>query len=77
MRWRWSDRSGRRVRVEFPGFPYLGIWSATGGAPFVCIEPWFGVAPTHGAGRDLSLKEGIRSLEPGRTFDCRYRIAVD
>ncbi|MCG3715796.1 aldose 1-epimerase family protein, partial [Aliarcobacter butzleri] len=33
-----------RVKVKFDNFPYLGIWSKPNDAPFVCIEPWFGVA---------------------------------
>ena len=38
-----AKNSPRRLTVEFAGFPELGIWSKPG-APFVCIEPWFGTA---------------------------------
>ncbi|HUV08543.1 MAG TPA: aldose 1-epimerase family protein [Spirochaetia bacterium] len=72
-----SDRSDRQVRFEFPGFPYLGIWSAKGEAPFVCIEPWFGIASARGGKKDLREKEGMNALDPGGTFECGYRIAVE
>jgi galactose mutarotase-like enzyme len=31
------------ISVEFKGFPYLGIWTKPN-APFLCIEPWCGLA---------------------------------
>jgi len=71
------SRSKRQVRVDFAGFPYLVIWSAKGNAPFVCIEPWYGVPSTRGKKRDLSKKEGIISLEAGRIFQCQYSIIVE
>lgn len=33
---------GRRVRVDFGGAPFLGLW-ARPNAPYICIEPWYGV----------------------------------
>ena len=40
------SRSGRKsIAVEAKDFPYWGIWTPEkGGAPFLCIEPWFGHA---------------------------------
>ena len=37
-----GTKSGHGVRVEFPGFPYIGVWSAAHDAPFVALEPWLG-----------------------------------
>ena len=31
------------LSVQFEGFPYLGIWTKPN-APFLCIEPWCGLA---------------------------------
>ena len=39
-----SRKSDRCVHVDFDGFPFLGLWSKSEGAPFVCIEPWVGHA---------------------------------
>ena len=62
--------------MEFEGFPYFGIWSAPNDAPFVCLEPWYGLDSTHGDSYDLRQKEGIMPLNPGEVFKCKYRIIV-
>jgi galactose mutarotase-like enzyme len=87
-----SKKSGRFVRVSFAGFPYLGIWSASRklqgaigasaagseifDAPFVCIEPWYGIAPIEGSSQALAEKEGCLDLAPGAVFDAAYEIEV-
>lgn len=72
-----SRRNDRVVRFDFAGFPYLGIWSAKNDAPFVCIEPWYGVDSTLGDPYDLTRKEGLLTLEPGGSFRCEYAIAIE
>mgnify|MGYP000638754215 FL=1 len=32
------------LTMDFTGFPYMGLWTKATGAPFVCIEPWYGHA---------------------------------
>lgn len=71
-----SDKSKQIIRMEFEGFPYFGIWSAPNDAPFVCLEPWYGVDSIHGDSYDLRQKEGIMPLNPGEVFKCEYRIIV-
>lgn len=71
-----SPKGARSVEVSFPGFPYLGIWSASVGADFVCIEPWFGVDSTEGDPPEIEAKQGIERLEPGNVFRCKYTITV-
>ncbi len=68
-----SNVSGRFVQVSIAGFPYLGIW-AKPGAPFVCIEPWQGLADYVDSNGDLFAKKGMLTLSPGNTFDCSYEI---
>ena len=72
-----SRRHPNAVRVDFPGFPCLGIWSKPA-APFVCIEPWFGHAdPTGRApGSPIETKPGIVTLQPGLSFQCEWRATV-
>lgn len=72
-----SNKSNKAVTVEFPGFPYLGIWSKPQGAPFVCIEPWYGIADTKGGKGDFTQKEGIQSLQPLEEFKCQYNIILE
>jgi galactose mutarotase-like enzyme len=71
-----SNVSSRFVRVDFKGFPYLGIWSSKGDAPFVCIEPWYGVMPLEGSTQDLKAKEGVITLAAGKEFHAVYTITV-
>lgn len=70
-----SHKSPRRLTVEFPGFPQLGIW-AKPGAPFVCIEPWFGYADPEQPYGDIMNKPGILQLETGKTFTCTHRVSI-
>ena len=71
-----SRRSPRQVQMQFAGFPYLGLWTKGPGAPFVCIEPWQGIAGSVGASTELRDKEGILTLAPGATFRAAYTISV-
>jgi galactose mutarotase-like enzyme len=71
-----SVSSGRGVRVEFPGWPYLGIWSKPGNALFVCIEPWFGLADSNESTGELTKKEAIISLLPKSQFTCEHWVVV-
>jgi galactose mutarotase-like enzyme len=66
----------RRMIVGIDGFPHLGIW-ARPGAPFVCIEPWFGTDEPEGFGGELRDRRGAVVLAPGATFGCSSRISVD
>jgi galactose mutarotase-like enzyme len=67
-----SDKSRRAVKVDFAGWPDLGIWSK--GTGFVCIEPWFGHDSPADFNGTLEKKPGIISLDPGRTFAADYSI---
>ncbi|MBJ6143311.1 aldose 1-epimerase family protein [Hymenobacter sp. BT559] len=71
-----SNKFSNFVRMQFDGFPYLGLWTKGPGANFVCIEPWQGVASPVGPPQELRDKEGIMTLAPSQMFDCRYTIEV-
>ena len=64
------------IKVEFENFPYLGIWSKPSGAPFLCIEPWFGVADLENCTSKIEEKRGILALEKEEIFYCFYSIEV-
>lgn len=51
-----------KLKVSFPDFPYLGIWTKKN-APFICIEPWLGLADSHQVSGKIEEKEGILALE--------------
>ncbi len=70
-----SRKSDKSVSVIFEGFPYLGVWSKAA-APFVCIEPWYGVADLADEERAFEKKEGIQKLAAHETFRAAYRIEI-
>lgn len=71
-----SHKSSRSVIVELDNFPFVGIWSKPEGAPFICIEPWYGVADDEKSSGKIENKKGINKLVPGDSFCCSYAIAV-
>lgn len=71
-----SVKNEKFVKVNFDNFPYLGIWSKPSGAPFLCIEPWFGVADDKNSNQKLEEKKGINSLKKDEEFFCSYSIEI-
>lgn len=69
------NAAGKKVfTFDFSGFPYLGIWSKNEASPFVCIEPWFGLADKVGGNKDFREKEGVLSLEKKTSFQCTHSV---
>lgn len=70
-----SGKSEEGLRMNFPGFPYLGIWAAPH-ADFVCIEPWCGIADAVDSDQELTEKEGINRLEGGGVFERTWDLRL-
>jgi galactose mutarotase-like enzyme len=64
-----------RLKVHFEDFPNLGIWTKVG-APFLCIEPWFGYSDTTETNGNLFEKEGIIVLKSTDTFQTKFCIEI-
>lgn len=64
------------LSMEYPGFGFFGIWTAPG-APFVCLEPWCGVADSVSSTGRLEEKEGIEQLGPGQIFTRGFSITLE
>jgi galactose mutarotase-like enzyme len=64
------------LTISWDGFKDLGIWSKPGGAPFLCIEPWFGMASPVGWDGEITDKPGILLLPPGESRDFTWRATV-
>ena len=57
--------------------PALGIWSPSGkDAPFICIEPWYGVTDVDGFDGELRDKYLVNQLLPGSSFMSEYVITI-
>ena len=72
-----SNKSQKSIAVEAKGFPFWAFWSPEkGGAPFVCIEPWFGHADFAGYDGEFADRDGTQKLAVGEIFDAEYSLIV-
>jgi len=60
------------VKFNLGKAPYLGIW-AKPGAPYVCIEPWFGVNDSFTKKNDFSEKDAINKLDSEDIFNFTWK----
>lgn len=71
----FAAEGGPTLRFTFENAPNLGIWQKPG-APFLCIEPWHGMAATVGAGPEMTDRPGTIALDPGETSAIAYSVAI-
>lgn len=56
---------------------YLGIWSMyPKNAPFVCIEPWWGIADDIDSNQQITEKSGINILDSNENFESKFKIEI-
>jgi len=67
-------REAARTKIRFTlgDAPFLAIW-AKPAAPFVCIEPWYGVNDSYDRKDDFSEKRGIVALPAGGEFSFSWK----
>ena len=63
------------LRVSFPDFPYLIIWSKPEG-DFVAIEPWGGLSTCSDEGDVFEEKRGCLTAKPGETVKRAFSIEI-
>ncbi|RTL57415.1 MAG: aldose 1-epimerase family protein [Sphingobacteriales bacterium] len=68
-----SDKNKHGLHFYFDDFPFFGIWAARD-APFVCLEPWCGIADGIHHNQQLNEKEGINQLAPGAFFSKTWHV---
>lgn len=64
------------VKLSIAGYPYLAFWTPAKGAPFLCIEPWYGHDDFTDVKEDFYHREGTLILSPRKTFTTSYSIEV-
>ena len=69
-------KSGRGVRIDFPDFDYIGVWSAAGEAPFVALEPWSGHTTAYNEDDVFEHKAGMTLLAPGEVSERTFTITL-
>jgi galactose mutarotase-like enzyme len=71
----YGATAGPRIALRFPDTPFLGLWSKPG-APFICIEPWHGIADPAGFNGDFTEKPGVFMVPPGAERELKMEISV-
>ncbi|MFD1702830.1 aldose 1-epimerase family protein [Methylopila henanensis] len=66
----------RQIIVAWRGYRDLGVWSKPSGAPFLCIEPWRGMASPVGWDGDFAEKPGVVLLPPGESAEFAWSVTV-
>ncbi len=62
----------KKIKFNLGKAPYLGIW-AKPGAPYVCIEPWYGVNDSQIKKDDFSKKDAINTVAAKETFNFTWK----
>jgi len=64
-----------QYKVSFKDFPFLGIWTKKN-APFICIEPWLGIADSENSTGNIFNKEGIQILEKDKEYSASFSVEL-
>ncbi|HMI18931.1 MAG TPA: aldose 1-epimerase family protein [Sphingomonas sp.] len=70
---RFGVPGNRGLEVDFANMPLLGVWTKPG-APFLCIEPWQGLADPVGYDGDFRAKPYVVEVAP--RAERRFAIAI-
>ena len=66
------------LRVSCPQAEVFGLWAPNKpDCPFVCIEPWCGVADKKGFNGDISERDFVHGLAPNEMFEFSYSITIN
>ena len=61
------------LKMDFEGWPYLGIWSKPG-APFICLEPWQSTADRIHSSSVFFFFLDMLVLAPGQEFEAKFSV---
>lgn len=65
----------KAIRFTWENLPNLALWSKPG-APFVCLEPWHGMAAEVGGSHDIAERPYGEVLGPGATGRYGFRVEL-
>lgn len=73
---RYGVPDGPQLAFRFENLPNLALWTIPG-APYLCVEPWHGMAAETGASPQISERPFSLALAPGDSARFGYRVTVD
>lgn len=69
-----SEKNNKSLTMDYTGFPYLALWTKATGAPFVCIEPWYGHSDFDNFKGEFKDRSGMFSLDVNEQFNASYNL---
>ncbi|RWC40416.1 MAG: aldose 1-epimerase family protein [Mesorhizobium sp.] len=73
---RYAAGRGPAIEMSWRGFRELGVWSKPSGAPFLCIEPWHGLASPVDFDGDFVDKPSLMLIAPEAKRVLSYQIRL-
>ncbi|MGY9049306.1 hypothetical protein P775_16155 [Puniceibacterium antarcticum] len=73
---RYGVAGGANLTFQFDTLPNLALWSKPG-APFLCIEPWHGMAARVGGSHQIAERPFSVTLPAGGVARFGYRMALN
>ncbi|KPI47209.1 aldose epimerase [Clostridioides difficile] len=76
-----NNDGGKYITLSMQDFPLVGIWTpyyseTNSTAPFLCIEPWYGLADSIHSNKIYKDKKFINKLGKGKIFTTSYSINI-
>lgn len=68
-------KHNKSIKVNYKGFPYIAFWNKPG-APYICIEPWYGITDYKNHDYKIENKKGIIKLEKNEKFLAKLTIKM-
>lgn len=65
-----SKNTTKQIKIDYTEFPYIAFWKMLK-APFVCVEPWFGITDLTETDGNLKTKKGIQKLKKNGIFKSK------
>lgn len=71
-----NTKNENKLTLTFDDFTHFGIWTVQN-APFICLEPWFGMADLQNHNQHTETKEGMIALEPQQVFTKHWKVSIE
>jgi galactose mutarotase-like enzyme len=72
---RYSVEGGPTMHFSFENLPNLALWQKPG-APFICIEPWHGMAAQKDGSKELAKRPYSLTLPPGEIGRFAFTVEI-
>jgi galactose mutarotase-like enzyme len=72
----YAAEGGSSIALSWSNLPNFGIWQKPG-APYICLEPWHGMAARKGAGDAMTARPGTVTLGPNATVSFELRTTFN